>query len=89
MVHCLCHCQGQQCVSAREVHVLALTQMELTSFKAAYMVMSFGFVAKTVSITHQCFGYQRTVLAQQSNLFPALCTSKRARVGHEVGREHH
>ena len=87
MVHHLCHRQSQWCISAKEVYVLGLAQMELIFFTAVYMVLSFGFVAKTVSI-RQRFGYRKTVLAQQSKLFPSLSASKWAGVGQKVGRGH-
>lgn len=38
------------------LHVLGLAEMELSFFRAACMVPYFGFVAKPVLITHECFG---------------------------------
>lgn len=35
-----------------------LAGIELTSFIAAYVVLCFAFVAKTVLITHQCYHHQ-------------------------------
>ena len=37
--------------------VLGLAGMELTFPIAALIVLCFVFVARTVLITHQCFGY--------------------------------
>lgn len=44
--------------------VLALAVRELIFFKVAHMVLSFGFVTKTVLITHGCFSCCSTVLTQ-------------------------
>jgi len=41
-----------------------LAGMELTFFIAAHIVLRFGFVAKTVLITHQCFSFCRVALEQ-------------------------
>lgn len=45
--------------------VPGLADMELTFFIADHTVLSLRFVAKTtVLVTHQCFGYCSTMLAQ-------------------------
>jgi len=36
---------------------LVLAGIELIFFMVAHMVLCFGFVTKTVFITHQCFSY--------------------------------
>jgi len=57
--------------------------MELI-FRATHEVLCFGFVAKTVLITHQCFGY-----CWRGFLFiPLFPFSKQARDEQEVGRRH-
>lgn len=54
------------------VLVLGLAEVELIFFIAVYMVPCFGFVTKTVLISHPCFTYGQTVLIQLQDL---LCFS--------------
>lgn len=39
------------------ISLLDVVGMELIFFKAAFMVLHFGFVMKTLLITRQCFSY--------------------------------
>lgn len=58
--------------------VLDLAGMELTFFIGVRMVSYFGFVAKTVLITHQCFSFCWMVLAEnQGFLRHSFCHSSR------------
>lgn len=54
--------------------VLSLAGMEFAFFTAACRVLCFGFVSRTVLITHHWFSYCRAVLAQpQGFLSLPLC----------------
>jgi len=57
--------------------------MQLTSFTAAYMVLCFAFMAKTVLTTHQWFSYCSTVLAQHEAILTCCCPKQ---VGWEWSR---
>ena len=68
------------------MHELGLAGMELTFSIGAHMVLCLTFVAKTVLVTHWCFGSAPT--ASRLSLFPALSLQQWARSGQEVGRGH-
>lgn len=45
------------------------------NFTAAHIVLCFGFVTKTVLVTHRCFSYCQIVIAQHQGLLCfSLCT---------------
>jgi len=64
---------------------LDLAGMKLTSFTATHTVLHFAFLAKTALVTHQCFIYCRTVLAQCQG-FLSNTPSLLRRVGYEWAR---
>lgn len=68
-------CYEQYKVSCSLISVLYWVWLGwLIFFIAAHMVLYFGFVTKTVVITHQCFVYCWPVLAQhQGSLSFSLC----------------
>jgi len=71
-------------------YVLVLAQIELIFFLIASVGLCFGFVLKTVWVTHQCFHYCWAVLTQSQGFF---CfshhpTSEEARGARGVGRGH-
>lgn len=69
---------------------LSVAGMELILFKAACMVLCFGFVTKTALVTHQCFGYCPAVPAQHQHflLFPYSAAQQRHQGGQEAGWGH-
>lgn len=68
---------------------LALAGMGLTFLTSAPLGLCLGSVAKTVWITHRCFGYWWAVLAQPPNfLFSLLCPPQRVgRGGQELAKD--
>jgi len=69
--------------------ILGLPGMDLTVFTAAGLVLCFGFVTKTVLITHQCFGCFWMMLAKpQGRLFFPCCCQRAGWGGQEDGRGH-
>ena len=70
--------------------VLVLDGLKLIFFIVACTVLCFGFVTKTVLITHQCLSYCWALLAQHQGLFCSSPhpTSKQAGGAQEVGRRH-
>ena len=65
-----------------KLFVLGLARMGLSFFAAARIMLCSGFVTKTALITHQCFAYCWTVLAQHQGLLCfSLCAFKWAGCG--------